>query len=145
MGDAMKRKPSIAIALAGTLAGLWLLCARSSGYTRPSITGHWSSRSDMKLDGEIDPNGFYHKLNLKSRGGGKFSGTYYNETDPSEFDGQIYECPRGVVLWMVQFNKVTGYYNVWNGRLESDNRIKGTFIDVDGNAGDFLLERDPAR
>ena len=118
---------------------------------QPDLTGQWTFTSDYKLDGSLaplgaPPNSVVYQIRFANMGSGVFVGQYVNYPNPSRFEMRVVTSSRGSVISMTQSGSITAYYATYAGRigaLSGAAEIRGSWIDVDGSAGDFVLTREP--
>jgi hypothetical protein len=111
----------------------------------PDLTGRWLFTYDYQIDG--NPQSAMtveYPLAFSMQGDGTFFAHQYVDLPIcNHYTGQVYfNSPRGYpVLIMVERNPCTRYYAVWAGRIEGADarRISGSWVDLEGNRGDFLL------
>ena len=129
-----------------TVAGIRNVDASTA---QPDLSGLWTFTSDYKLDGGLaplgaPPNSVVYQIRFANMGGGLFVGQYVNYPNPSRFELRVFTSARGSVITMMQFGEVSAYYASCAGRIVAFGGaagVRGSWIDVDSNAGDFVLTR----
>ena len=104
------------------------------GFTgNAQVSGKWRIKADMEQN-EIATGDFKtYGIEFISSDANTFTAQYYDINNDSKFTGEIYSSK---VTKIVQQDP-NGYFAVYIGYFVSRTKIKGTWMDVHGNTGDF--------
>jgi hypothetical protein len=117
------------------------------------LQGTWKITADFNLNGKIDdpppPQKFTFEFGAHQHGNDAYIGAYlyYHGKSigapggvESSYLAQVFSSTTGDMISMIQHNGL--YYATYCGYLDpSTGKIKGSWADVRGNSGDFLLEK----
>lgn len=111
-----------------------------------NLSGKWKLTIDNNIDGQVSGNNGCNEITIVATKDYFFKAEYSscpgsNNAKGSQFKGQIFEAKRGTMVSMIQDNRPTDYYASWSGQLMDKGTIKGIWIDVEGNQGEFKLTR----
>lgn len=108
------------------------------GISSADMSGRWTIRDDVKINGKLDPTKHVYTIHFNSDGD-IFSGNYIGIDNDSTFDGQEWTCRKTTVIQFKQTDQ--NYSAVYAGSRIGPNHFRGTWYDCAGNSGEFDLKR----
>jgi hypothetical protein len=108
------------------------------------FVGNWTLKGDYTLNGVLEPVGprpgtEVYTVQFVANPDGSWSGHYTDLVNPSQFNLQQFTTGRGSVIGITQLGGT--YAASYSAHVVSSNEVRGAWTDLDGNAGDFVLQR----
>ncbi len=140
----MKNKILIALSLVLAVVSMAIFPNESSS-TLPDLNGTWLLEIDRQIDGAYRGNHGCSLMEISMDGPSAFSARYTEcgaasqNAMPSQFTGQIYQSPRGILITMLQYGRNVNYYCNWAGTINRSGQLVGLATDLEGNQAEFRL------